>query len=35
MDKSNSEKYNVFLRLFREAHPSLKKETKYSEGQNL
>ena len=35
MDKSNSEKYNVFIKFFREAHPSMKKETQYSEGQKL
>ena len=35
MDKSNSEKYNVFTKFFREAHPSMKKETQYSEGQKL
>ena len=34
MDKSNSEKY-VFIKFLREAHPSLKKETQYSEGQKL
>ena len=35
MDKSNKEKYNVFMNFFREAHPSMKKETQYSEGQRL
>ena len=35
MDKSNSEKYNVFTKFFRKAHPSMKKETQYSEGQKL
>ena len=34
MDKSNSEKY-VFIKFLREAHPSLKKETQYSEGQKV
>ena len=27
MDKSNSEQYNVFMKFFREVHPSIKKET--------
>ena len=35
MNKSNSEKYNVFMKLFWEAHRSMKKETQYSEGQKL
>ena len=35
MDKSNSEKRNVFMKFFREAHPSMKKVTQYSEGQKL
>ena len=35
MDKSNSQKYNVLMKFLREAHPSMKKETQYSEGQEL
>ena len=35
MDQSNSEKYNVFIKFFRVAHPTMKKETQYSEGQKL
>ena len=35
MDKSSTEKYNVFMKFFREAHPSMKKETQYPEGQKL
>ena len=35
MDKSISEKYNVFMKFFREAHLSTKKETQYSQGQKL
>ena len=35
MDKSNRAKYNIFMKFFREAHPSMKKETQYSEGQKL
>ena len=35
MNKSNSEKYNVFIKFFREAHPSMKKEPQYSEGQKI
>ena len=35
MDKSNSEKDNVFMKFFRKARPSMKKGTQYSEGQKL
>ena len=35
MDKSNRVKYNMLMKFFREAHPSMKKETQYSEGQKL
>ena len=35
MDKSNSEKYNVLTKFFWKAHPSMKKETQYPEGQKL
>ena len=34
MDKSNSEQYNVFMKFFREVHPSIKKK-QYSGGQKL
>ena len=34
MDKSNSEKYNVFMKLFWEAHPSMKKETHILKAKN-
>ena len=31
----DSETYNVFMKFFLEAHPSMKKETQHSEGQKL